>query len=211
MKKVTALYSSSFIAFVSTIISIPTAAQSGFTAGFQNILLLGTFFSIIVGVVVLGLLAYVIIKYRGSSDTIRKRIKNELRLEITIIIFATVIVSILFIASLPISDNIFTEPEYDEIVMITSYLYNFTFTKEDGTITEGYVNLEVNRVYLLNLTSLDVIHSFYSHELSLKIDIIPGRHTTMWLEVLEPGTYEVHCAEYCGPGHHNMMAYIIVS
>ncbi|MHA2335004.1 MAG: hypothetical protein ACXAEU_23450, partial [Candidatus Hodarchaeales archaeon] len=143
MKKVTALYSSSFIAFVSTIISIPTAAQSGFTAGFQNILLLGTFFSIIVGVVVLGLLAYVIIKYRGSSDTIRKRIKNELRLEITIIIFATVIVSILFIASLPISDNIFTEPEYDEIVMITSYLYNFTFTKEDGTITEGYVNLEV--------------------------------------------------------------------
>lgn len=195
------------------ITSMPVAAEtpvSGYTAGFQGLLLLGLFFSIIVASVVIGLLVYVIIKYRSSSNTERKRIRNELRLEIAIIVFATVIVSILFVASIPATQNFITEPEYDETVTVIGYLYNWTFIKEDGTRTTGYVHLEAGTSYLFNMTSLDVIHSFYANDLAIKVDILPGRYNKMWLQIFEPGTYEVHCAEYCGTGHYFMIAYLIV-
>ncbi|MHA2306051.1 MAG: cytochrome c oxidase subunit II, partial [Candidatus Hodarchaeales archaeon] len=71
------------------------------------------------------------------------------------------------------------------------------------------VYLKVNEIYKFNITSIDVIHSFYAHELSIKLDMVPGRYNIVYVQIREPGIYEVHCAEYCGFGHYLMEAKII--
>ena len=61
----------------------------------------------------------------------------------------------------------------------------------------------------LDITSMDVIHSFWIPALNGKKDAVPGRHHTWSLEADEPGTYWGQCTEYCGLSHANMRMRVI--
>lgn len=60
------------------------------------------------------------------------------------------------------------------------------------------------------LRSNDVIHSFWVPSLGGKLDMIPGRTTTLRLKANRPGIYRGQCAEYCG-GPHALMALEILA
>ncbi|MHA1976626.1 MAG: cytochrome c oxidase subunit II [Candidatus Hodarchaeales archaeon] len=185
--------------------------DSTYTAQIEFLFTLVFLVSIVIASLVFGMLIYIVIRFREGNKTVRKRIKNEMRIEVAWIIFATVIVVSLFAASLPATVSYFAEREdYDEEILVIAYLYNFTFVREDGSRSVDIVHINVNTVYRFNITSIDVVHSFYAHELSIKLDMVPGRYNIVYLEVLKPGTYEVHCAEYCGFGHYTMEARIVV-
>ncbi len=61
----------------------------------------------------------------------------------------------------------------------------------------------------LELTSVDVIHSFWIPQLAGKTDLIPNRTNYMWIDPREPGVYLGNCAEYCGTQHANMLLRVI--
>jgi cytochrome c oxidase subunit II len=65
------------------------------------------------------------------------------------------------------------------------------------------------RVTQLELTSIDVIHSFWVPQLSGKTDLIPNRLNYMWIDPHAPGVYLGNCAEYCGTQHANMLLRVI--
>ena len=56
-----------------------------------------------------------------------------------------------------------------------------------------------------NLASHDVIHSFYTPQFLYKLDVVPGRVQSMWINVTEAGLYEGQCAEFCGRDHARMI------
>jgi cytochrome c oxidase subunit 2 len=62
----------------------------------------------------------------------------------------------------------------------------------------------------LELTSDDVIHSFWVPQLQVKTDQIPGITHYTWLEADEPGRYRGQCAEFCGL-QHTKMAFVVVA
>lgn len=62
----------------------------------------------------------------------------------------------------------------------------------------------------LQLTSPDVIHSFWVPSLAGKMDMIPGRVTRLALEPTQTGTFRGACAEYCGASHALMAFTVIV-
>jgi cytochrome c oxidase subunit 2 len=53
----------------------------------------------------------------------------------------------------------------------------------------------------VQLSSADVIHSFWVARLARKMDAIPGRENYIWLQADEPGVYQGRCAEFCGTQH----------
>ena len=61
----------------------------------------------------------------------------------------------------------------------------------------------------LDITSLDVIHSFWIPALNGKKDAVPGRHHPLTFEADEPGTYWGQCTEFCGLSHANMRMRVI--
>ena len=61
----------------------------------------------------------------------------------------------------------------------------------------------------LIMTSEDVIHSFWVPEFRVKMDVLPGRYTSMWFEVDRVGTYRIFCNEYCGVEHSLMSGNVI--
>ena len=57
---------------------------------------------------------------------------------------------------------------------------------------------------LLQVTSRDVIHSFWIPRLNGKRDTVPGRVQTLRMEADQPGIYAGQCTEFCGLSHANM-------
>ena len=70
--------------------------------------------------------------------------------------------------------------------------------------TANELVIPTGRSVFLNLTSDDVIHSFWIPRLAGKQDVVPGRTNTLELEASEPGFFEGQCAEFCGISHANM-------
>jgi len=71
------------------------------------------------------------------------------------------------------------------------------------------LRVPVNTDIKVELTSADVIHSFWVPQLGGKKDAVPGYLTTTWFKVDRPGTFRGQCAEYCGLGHSKMPIEVI--
>ena len=72
------------------------------------------------------------------------------------------------------------------------------------------IRIPVGKAVQFELTSADVIHSFWIPSLAGKMDMIPGRVTSLRLSAERPGIYRGICAEYCG-GPHAWMALSVIA
>lgn len=80
--------------------------------------------------------------------------------------------------------------------------------KDDIYATQLHVPL--NRPVIADITSKDVIHSFFIPVLRIKQDAIPGMRIPIWFEAGQTGNYEIECAQLCGNNHYSMRALMVV-
>jgi cytochrome c oxidase subunit II len=64
--------------------------------------------------------------------------------------------------------------------------------------------LPVNQPVQFNVTSLDVIHSFWAYTLGVKADANPGLNNVAYATPKTVGYFQVRCAELCGIWHGSM-------
>ena len=84
------------------------------------------------------------------------------------------------------------------------------FATGDDIVTLNDLRVPVGRPIYLQLTSKDVVHSFYLPNFRNKIDVIPGAVTRMWFQPQETGLYEIACAQHCGAWHYKMRGELTV-
>jgi len=70
--------------------------------------------------------------------------------------------------------------------------------------------IPADRPVYFHVTSIDWLHAFHVPDLALKQDAFPGKYNTIKTIALEPGTYQLYCAEYCGVGHSQMLGTVEV-
>jgi cytochrome c oxidase subunit 2 len=78
-----------------------------------------------------------------------------------------------------------------------------------GIVTANELHIPAGEPVRIELTSADVIHTFWVPRLNGKRDMIPGIETVTWLQAESPGTYRGQCSEYCGLQHANMALLVI--
>jgi cytochrome c oxidase subunit II len=71
-------------------------------------------------------------------------------------------------------------------------------------VTANEVVMPVGEPVRVQLTTRDVIHSFWVPRLDRKLDLVPGRRNEFDLTAERPGLYEGECAEFCGLQHARM-------
>lgn len=96
-------------------------------------------------------------------------------------------------------------PEDSMKVKVIARMWSWLFEYEDGRQSAELV-VPVNTAVSLDLTSLDVIHSFYVPAFRLKEDCVPGRTNKAWFEATRTGDFDLFCAEYCGDQHAYMLS-----
>lgn len=102
------------------------------------------------------------------------------------------------------------DPSAQQIkVLAGQWYWQYSYPKYGVTSTELYmpVNLQAD----LQMTSVDVIHSFWVPEFRVKQDIVPGRTLDLRVTPTLIGEYKVRCAELCGLRHAYMegMLYVV--
>lgn len=80
---------------------------------------------------------------------------------------------------------------------------------EHGFRTANQLYIPVGQSVRVNLSSEDVIHSFWAPQLHFKRDLVPGKANSTWIQADEAGVYRGICAEFCGKQHARMMFMVI--
>jgi cytochrome c oxidase subunit 2 len=103
------------------------------------------------------------------------------------------------------------EPPADALVIrLTGYMWwwDVQYPEQDIRLANE-IYVPVGKPVRLEMSSGDVIHSFWPPSLSGKTDLIPGQITKHWLEVDKAGSYRAQCAEFCGLQHARMALLVI--
>ncbi len=84
------------------------------------------------------------------------------------------------------------------------------FNTADDIVTLNDFRVPQGAPVLIQLTSTDVIHSFYLPNFRVKQDAMPGMVNRLWFKPMETGEYEIGCAQHCGVNHYKMRALLTV-
>jgi cytochrome c oxidase subunit 2 len=81
---------------------------------------------------------------------------------------------------------------------------------DHDVVTANELHLPARASVQLELSTPDVIHSFWVPSLHGKLDLVPGRRNTLRLDTPGPGVHRGQCAEFCGVQHARMGLLVVV-
>lgn len=96
------------------------------------------------------------------------------------------------------------------VVKVIGGQWYWQYQYPDYGIVTTDLYLPVDRQVDLQMTSNDVIHSFWVPEFRVKQDLVPGRTTELRITPTVIGKYKVLCAELCGASHAYMEGAVYV-
>ena len=82
--------------------------------------------------------------------------------------------------------------------------------QDDVLVESQEMHLPVDRPVKVLLRSKDVLHDYSVPQFRVKMDMVPGSVTYLWLTPTKIGSYEILCEELCGIGHHVMRGRVVV-
>jgi len=168
---------------------------------------LTAFFTLLIATLI-GVFAF---QYRRRSEDERPgHVVEPMALEVAWIAVPLAIVVVIFFwsAHLYISMNRVPRNAVDVYVVGKRWMWKVQHLTGQREINELHVPVGIP--IRLNLTSEDVIHSFFIPAFRVKKDAVPGRYSVAWFLATKPGTYHLFCAEYCGTKHSGMIGSIVV-
>ena len=90
-------------------------------------------------------------------------------------------------------------------VQVIAQQWQFTYRWPSyGGVETREIELPAHTLIEFNVTSLDVIHSFWAYQLGVKADANPGVNNIAYVTTRGPLPFEVRCAELCGVWHGYM-------
>ena len=182
--------------------------------------------AMVVGVLVWGLIIYVAIRYRRrSEDEVPVQTRYNLPMEILYTIAPIVVVLVFFKFVIDVQDEVVDEEENpDHTIAVVGQQWSWTFNYLQDEALDGETSVyqvgtpaDVPVLYLpvgesvrFELSSPDVIHSFWVPAFTYKLDVIPGKDNAFTMTPEREGTFAGKCAELCGTYHSRMLFYVKV-
>ena len=84
------------------------------------------------------------------------------------------------------------------------------YGQDDIIVQTKEMHLPLNQPVHLLLRSKDVLHDYTVAQFRVKMDLVPGTVTYLWLEPTKAGRYDILCEEHCGLGHFVMRGSVVV-
>src|ERR1700731_1161485 len=171
-------------------------------------------------VIVFGLIAYAVIRFRRRSDDGPEppQVYGSNQIEIAWTVIPVLIVLVLFMATARVIHAIQDARKPDGAIEVTVIGHQFWWELRYpglGIVTANELHVPVSdpahpTPTFLKLLSADTDHSFWVPRLAGKTDLIPNRVNRMWIDPHEAGVYVGQCAQYCGMQHAKMLLRVYV-
>jgi cytochrome c oxidase subunit 2 len=168
--------------------------------------------------VVAGLLLYALVRFRhraGDANASQEppQIYGSNQIELSWTVIPILIVVMLFLATARVIFSTQDVPKPADALDVTvighQFWWEYRYPKL-GIVTANELHIPVNdpkhpTPTYLTMSSADTDHSFWVPRLAGKMDLIPNRVNTMWVDPEAPGLYLGQCAQYCGTQHAKML------
>ena len=177
----------------------------------------------VIFVVVAGVLAYSVIRFRETSreaGRLPPQVYGSTQIELAWTVVPFVIVVVLFLATARYIfgiEGVEPRPGTLQVTVVGNQWWWEIRYPQLGIVTANELHVPVGdrdpatrAPTFLTLQSADVIHSFWVPQLAGKVDVIPNKVNRVWINPLTPGTYVGQCAEFCGLQHAGMLLRVIV-
>ncbi len=166
----------------------------------------------VIFLIVQGGLLYAVIRFRRrpGDESDGPPIHGNARLEIVWTLIPAVIVALIAFYSFRVLAAS-EEPEDSPLVVeVSARQFTWQFHYPEAGITSAELHLPVGRQVRFEITSDDVIHSFWIPEFRVKRDATPGQVAELLVTPSQIGRFAIRCAELCGPGHATMTSEVVV-
>jgi cytochrome c oxidase subunit 2 len=176
-----------------------------------------------VGAIVWGLIIWAVIFYRKRSDRVPEQVRYNLPIEFLYTIVPFVMVGVLFYFTARDENYIDKlSPHPDVVVNVVGYQWKWEFDypqykvpkAETGMVAElgqmwpgklPVLEIPTGETVRFNLTSIDVIHSFWVVPFEFKRDVLPDHPNHFEVTPIRTGTFTGRCSELCGLYHSRML------
>ncbi len=177
---------------------------------------------------VLGLLVWIVIRYRAKANPIPSKVHHNTLLEVAWTLIPVIILVFIAVPSFRLLYFQETLPKPDVQIKAIgkqwfwSYEYpgsaaGFTFDSlmlSDADAAkagkprllgvDNAIYVPVNKVIEVETAAADVIHSFALPQMGVKMDAVPGRLNKTWFKPTRTGVFFGQCSELCGSRHAYM-------
>lgn len=164
------------------------------------------FFAVIVGLMLVFIVRY---RRRHADQRATSAVTHNTWLEVTWTGIPLIIVIAIFWMGFKDYLNKDRAPSNTIDIQVTAFMWGYTFTYPDGAEASDLV-VPINRPVRLLLTSKDVLHGLYIPAFRVHKNLVPNRQTMVWFEANKLGNFHLFCTQYCGNGHSQMQAKVIV-
>jgi cytochrome c oxidase subunit 2 len=190
---------------------LATPAHSVFNLSILVLVICAAIFTIVGG-----LLLYVIIRFRhrrGYTQREPAQIYGSVQIELSWTVIPIIIVTVLFLATARVIFVTQTAAKPSNALDVTvighQFWWEYRYPKL-GIVTANELHIPVSdpkapTPTYLTMSSADTDHSFWVPRLAGKMDLIPNKLNTMWIDPEKPGLYLGQCAQYCGTQHALML------
>jgi len=188
-----------------------------------------------IGIVVYGTMLYSIIHHRKSNGVQPAQFHEHLWVELAWTLVPFIILITMAVPATRVLIQMRDDSASDLTIKITGHQWKWEyeyinqgihFFSNNATPYEEINNKATKRVDYLRtvdhplvlpihkkirflVTSTDVIHSWWTPDLGVKQDAVPGYINEAWTRINRPGTYHGQCAELCGINHAYMPIVVI--
>jgi cytochrome c oxidase subunit II len=189
--------------------------------------------------IVVGALVYSLIKFRAKKGAVAAQIHGNTRLEVSWTVAAALILVGLTVVTFVKLKGITNPPNSNPGVVLSAsttqptppngrklticvqgrqYIWRYTYGADcqtnqfTGKLPYSYQEMvaPAGATVVLNITAIDVIHSWWIPSFGGKVDAVPGYTTYTWFKALHTGLFHGQCAQLCGRDHAAMTALVKV-
>lgn len=160
-----------------------------------------------------GALVFAVLRFRVKEDdeSSGPPVHDNLSLELVWTLIPAIIVVVIGVYSFRVLSAIEVTAEDEMVVEVVARQFTWEFRyPEFDNLTSSQLHLVVGQPVRFEITSEDVIHSFYIPAFRAKRDATPGQISELVVTPTELGRYPIRCAELCGAGHANMLSEAVV-
>jgi cytochrome c oxidase subunit 2 len=184
-----------------------STTAGGVDAMFYGLLGVATFFFVLI----VFLMIFFVIRYRGrAGDEARGATTHNTPLEITWSVIPLLIVIVIFYNGFTGYMDMRLPPREAYEIQVVAQKWQWMFKYPATGHVDEDLHVPARRPVRLIMESKDVIHSVWIPDFRVKMDVVPGRYTKTWFQANQPGQHLLLCAEYCGTGHSDMAASVVV-
>jgi cytochrome c oxidase subunit II len=151
------------------------------------------------------------VKYRRREEgQFGHDIGTHTGVELTWIVIPLLICLGIFVWSAFLYADLSRPPPNAMVIQVLGKQWMWKIQHPSGRKEIDELHVPLGRPVKLQMTSQDVIHSFFIPAFRIKQDVLPGRYSQEWFTATQIGEYHFFCSQFCGTSHASMVGRVIV-